>query len=39
MNDDERMLVKMFANLLESYGQVRVRENRLTIEEYLKVPG
>ena len=36
---EERHLLKMFANLLESHYEVKEPRNRLTFEEYEKVPG
>lgn len=39
MDKDERLLLKMFANLLESHYSVREPRNRLIFEEYEKVPG
>jgi hypothetical protein len=35
----ERRLLKMFANLLESHYEVKEPRNRLTFEEYEKIPG
>jgi len=39
LDDDERRLLKMFANLLEGHYQVSEPRNLLTVEEYEKVPG
>jgi hypothetical protein len=39
IDEDERRLLKMFANLLESHYEIREPRNRLTFEEYEKVPG
>jgi len=39
LDDRERLLLKMSANLLESYYEVKTPRNKLTIEEYEKVPG
>ena len=39
IDNDEQRLLKMFANLLESHYDVREPRNRLTFEEYDKVPG
>jgi len=39
IDDDERRLLKMFANLLESHYGIPEPRNRLTFEEYVKVPG
>jgi hypothetical protein len=39
LDSDEQRLLKMFANLLESHYDVREQRNRLTFEEYEKVPG
>jgi hypothetical protein len=39
LDPDERRLLKMFANLLESHYQVKEPRNRLTFEEYDKMPG
>jgi hypothetical protein len=39
VDDDERLLLKMFANLLESHYEVKEPRNQLTFEEYEKVPG
>jgi hypothetical protein len=39
IDNDERRLLKMFANLLESYYDVPEPRNRMTFEEYDKVPG
>jgi hypothetical protein len=36
---EERRLLKMFANLLESHYEVKEPRNRLTFEEYEKIPG
>jgi len=35
----ERLLLKMCANLFEDYYEVKNPRNRLTVEEYEKVPG
>ena len=39
IDNDERKLLKMFANLLESHYDVPEPRNQLTFEEYEKVPG
>ena len=39
LNERERLLLKMFANLLESDYKVKKPKNSLTFEEYCKVPG
>ena len=39
LDADERRLLKMFANLLEGHYQVKSPRNRLTVEEYERVPG
>jgi hypothetical protein len=39
LDSEEELLLKMFANLLESHYQVTTPRNSLTSEEYLKVPG
>jgi hypothetical protein len=39
IDDDERRPLKMFANLLESPYGIPEPRNRLTFEEYDKVPG
>lgn len=39
MDEHERLLLKMCANLLESYHHIPVPQNRLTADEYFKVPG
>jgi hypothetical protein len=39
INSDEQRLLKMFANLLESHYDVSEPRNRLTFEEYEKIPG
>lgn len=39
LNERERLLLKMFANLLESHYKVKKPQNALTSEEYFKVPG
>jgi len=39
LDSEEKLLLKMFANLLESHYQVRSPLNGLTAEEYFKVPG
>jgi hypothetical protein len=39
LDDEERKLLKMFANLLESHYEVKAPRNRLNEDEYLKVPG
>ena len=38
LDDHERLLLKMVANLLESHHHVRAPQNTFTIDEYLKVP-
>jgi len=35
----ESLLLKMCANLLEDYYEVKNPRNRMTVEEYEKVPG
>ena len=39
LNADERRLLKMFANLLESHYEIKKPRNRLTFDEYDKMPG
>ena len=39
LDDGEQRLLKMCANLLESHYDVKDPRNRLTVEEYMKVPG
>lgn len=39
LDPDEALLLKMFANLLEDHYGVQEPRNRLTFEEYEKVPG
>jgi hypothetical protein len=39
LDADERRLLKMFANLLESHYQVEEPRNRLNFEEFEKMPG
>jgi hypothetical protein len=39
LDDRERLLLKMCANLFEDYYEVKEPRNRLTFEEYEKVPG
>jgi hypothetical protein len=39
LDSKERLLLKMCANLLEDYYEVKNPRNRLTVEEYEKVPG
>ena len=39
LNKDERSLLKMFANLLESHYGIPEPRNRLAFEEYDKLPG
>ena len=39
MDENEQLLLKMCANLLESYKRVKRPQNRLTADEYFKVPG
>jgi hypothetical protein len=39
LDPDERRLLKMSANLLESHYGVKEPKNRLTFEEYDKMPG
>jgi hypothetical protein len=39
LDADEQRLLKMFANLLESHYEVKEPQNRLTFEEYDKMPG
>jgi hypothetical protein len=39
LDEHERMLLKMCGNLLESHHRVRRPHNRLTVDEYFKVPG
>lgn len=39
LDAEEQLLLKMFANLLESHYEVKEPRNRLTGEEYEQVPG
>ena len=39
LDERERLLLRMCANLLETYYQVRKPQNQLTVEQYFKVPG
>jgi hypothetical protein len=39
IDDHERLLLKMFANLLESHYDVKEPRTPLTFEEYEAVPG
>ncbi|MGD1068601.1 MAG: hypothetical protein ABSB15_00545 [Bryobacteraceae bacterium] len=39
LDSRERLLLKMFANVFEDYYEVKNPRNRLTVEEYEKVPG
>ena len=39
LSNDEQLLLKMFANLLEGHYQVQNPRNIFTIAEYEKVPG
>jgi hypothetical protein len=39
LDADERRLLKMCANLLESHYDVKDPRNRFTVEEYRKIPG
>jgi hypothetical protein len=39
LDNRERLLLKMCANLLEHYYEVKEPKNALTFEEYEKVPG
>jgi hypothetical protein len=39
MDEHERLLLKMVANLLESRHKVRRPQNRFTVDEYMKVPA
>src|ERR1700722_11922136 len=39
LDDRERLLLKMSANLFENYYEVKIPHNKLTFEEYEKVPG
>ena len=39
LDDRERLLLKMCANLFEDYYEVKDPRNRLTFEEYEQVPG
>ena len=39
IDHEEQRLLKMFANLLESHYEVPEPRNRLTFEEYEKIPG
>jgi hypothetical protein len=39
LDSEEQLLLKMFANLLESHYQVKTPRNAFTAEEYFKVPG
>jgi hypothetical protein len=39
LDSGEQRLLKMCANLLESYYEVREPQNRFTVEEYEKMPG
>lgn len=38
-NDRERLLLKMFANILESEYEVAEPRNRMVRSEYMEVPG
>jgi hypothetical protein len=39
LDDRERLLLKMCANLFEDYYEVKNPRNQFTAEEYFKVPG
>lgn len=39
LDEEEKLLLKMCANLLESHYRVSSPRNALTVEEYFKVPG
>ncbi len=39
LDSRESLLLKMCANLLEDYYEVKNPLNRFTVEEYMKVPG
>ena len=39
LDEKERLLLKMCANLLESHYDLKEPRNRLTDEEYFSVPG
>lgn len=39
LDKDEKLLLKMCANLLESHYEIKNPRNQLTFEEYEKVPG
>lgn len=39
LDPDEALLLKMCANLLESHYEVKEPRNRLTEDEYFRVPG
>jgi hypothetical protein len=39
LDDRERLLLQMSANLLESYYEVKTPRNQFTVEEYEKIPG
>ena len=39
LDEHERLLLKMFANLLETHYEIRKPQNALTSDEYDEVPG
>jgi hypothetical protein len=39
MGEDEQRILKMFANILETYGGVRHPQNRFTVDEFIQLPG
>jgi hypothetical protein len=39
LDADERLLLKMAANLLETHYGIKQHRNQLTVEEYEKAPG
>ena len=39
LDESEQRLLKMFANLLESHYEMKEPRNRLTADEYFKMPG
>jgi hypothetical protein len=39
LDSEEQLLLKMFANILESHYEIAKPRNAFNVEEYLKVPG
>ena len=39
LDEQEQRLLKMFANILEGHYEVEEPKNKLTVKEYLELPG